>query len=192
MRAVKCTSCANHSDPLRVDKAQAFSTDSVAKRKNNKQSNCALQTKLVICTGLDSQLTPGSDIFDFLPLQNPWVGLGLAIARRALSATALPILSSRKTAAIRYMIVNRQVYCCSARQYLRSSRMADSPGANSSRQEERLRQDVDRLAHGIGERNLYRYAELCAAAAFVEQSFRGAGYQPMRQEYEARAKASPT
>jgi hypothetical protein len=67
--------------------------------------------------------------------------------------------------------------------------MADSPGANSSRQEERLRQDVDRLAHGIGERNLYRYAELCAAAAFVEQSFRGAGYQPMRQEYEARGKS---
>ena len=82
------------------------------------------------------------------------------------------------------MMVNPQVYCCSARQNLRSSRMADVRGADSSQQEERLRQDVDRLAHGIGERNVYRYAELCEAAAFIEQSLRDAGYQPMCQEYQ--------
>lgn len=58
-----------------------------------------------------------------------------------------------------------------------------------SRQEEWLRQAVDGLAGGIGERNVYCYPKLCDAAAFIEQSLREAGYQPMRQEYQARGKS---
>jgi Zn-dependent M28 family amino/carboxypeptidase len=55
-------------------------------------------------------------------------------------------------------------------------------------QEDRLRRDIRRLAADIGERNIYRYPNLCDAAAFIEQSFLNAGYQPSRQEYEARSK----
>jgi Zn-dependent M28 family amino/carboxypeptidase len=48
------------------------------------------------------------------------------------------------------------------------------------RQEERLREDVEPLATGISERNVYRYPKLCEAASFIEQSFVHAGYQPAR------------
>jgi Zn-dependent M28 family amino/carboxypeptidase len=60
--------------------------------------------------------------------------------------------------------------------------------ADLRRQEEGLRQYIDRLASSIGERNIYRYPKLCEAAAFIEQSFLDAGYQPRRQEYQARGK----
>jgi Zn-dependent M28 family amino/carboxypeptidase len=60
--------------------------------------------------------------------------------------------------------------------------------ADLHRQEERLRQDIHRLAGEIGERNVYSYSKLCEAAAFVEQSFRDAGYRSARQEYDARGK----
>jgi Zn-dependent M28 family amino/carboxypeptidase len=52
----------------------------------------------------------------------------------------------------------------------------------------RLRHDVERLAADIGERNFWRYAELEAAAQFLERSLREAGYASVRQEYEARGK----
>jgi Zn-dependent M28 family amino/carboxypeptidase len=52
-------------------------------------------------------------------------------------------------------------------------------------QEQRLRQDIDRLAGEIGERNLQHYPRLLEAAAFIEHSFEEMGYRPMRQEYEA-------
>ena len=56
---------------------------------------------------------------------------------------------------------------------------------STAQQQERLRQDVDRLAGIIGERNVYRYSKLCETAEFIEQSFRESGYQSVRQEYEA-------
>lgn len=65
--------------------------------------------------------------------------------------------------------------------------MPDWLKTDLARQEERLRQDVERLAGVIGERNIYRYSKLCDAAAFIEQSFEEAGYQPLRHEYEARS-----
>jgi hypothetical protein len=52
-------------------------------------------------------------------------------------------------------------------------------------QEHRLRQDIERLAGEIGERNCEYYPKLLEAAAFIEQSFEAAGYRPVRQEYEA-------
>lgn len=55
--------------------------------------------------------------------------------------------------------------------------------------EEALREDVDRLAGTIGERNIYRYQSLCQAAECIEHSFLDAGYRPTRQEYEARGKS---
>jgi Zn-dependent M28 family amino/carboxypeptidase len=59
---------------------------------------------------------------------------------------------------------------------------------DASRQEKQLRHDIQRLADDIGERNIYRYAELCKAAEFIEQAFLDAGYKPARQEYKARSK----
>jgi Zn-dependent M28 family amino/carboxypeptidase len=53
-------------------------------------------------------------------------------------------------------------------------------------QEERLRQNIDRLAGEIGERNFEHYSKLLEAAAFIEHSFEEVGYRSMRQEYEAR------
>ncbi len=67
--------------------------------------------------------------------------------------------------------------------------MTPNVTADLSRQEEWLRLAVDALAGGIGERNVYCYRKLCEAAAFIEQSFRDAGYRPMRQEYQARGKS---
>lgn len=61
--------------------------------------------------------------------------------------------------------------------------------ADLSRQEEWLRQTVDALAGGIGERNVYCYPKLCAAEALIEQSFRDAGYEPTRHEYQAQDKS---
>jgi Zn-dependent M28 family amino/carboxypeptidase len=58
-----------------------------------------------------------------------------------------------------------------------------------SPQEESLRQDVDALAGGIGERNVRCYSKLCEAAAFIEQSLRDGGYQPTRHEYKVRGKS---
>jgi hypothetical protein len=55
-------------------------------------------------------------------------------------------------------------------------------------QNQRLRQDVNRLAVDIGERNVYPYSQLCEAARFIEQSFLDAGYKPTRHEYDARGK----
>jgi Zn-dependent M28 family amino/carboxypeptidase len=61
--------------------------------------------------------------------------------------------------------------------------------ADLSRQEQYLRQAVEGLAAGIGERNVYCYPKLCEAAAFIEQSFRDAGYEPTRHEYQAHDKS---
>ena len=49
---------------------------------------------------------------------------------------------------------------------------------------DRIRQDVERLAGEIGERNVQRYANLCAAADFIQLSFEQAGYEVKRQSYE--------
>jgi Zn-dependent M28 family amino/carboxypeptidase len=49
----------------------------------------------------------------------------------------------------------------------------------------RLREDIERLAGEIGERNFEHYRKLLEAAAFIEQSFQAVGYRPVRQEYEA-------
>jgi Peptidase family M28 len=64
-----------------------------------------------------------------------------------------------------------------------------APTAALTLQEERLRQDVNRLAGAIGDRNLYRYPSLRDAMGFIEQSFLEAGCQPTRQEYEGRGKS---
>lgn len=47
-----------------------------------------------------------------------------------------------------------------------------------------IRQDVEWLAGEIGERNVQRYANLCAAADFIQLSFEQAGYEVKRQSYE--------
>lgn len=49
---------------------------------------------------------------------------------------------------------------------------------------DRIRQDVEWLAGEIGERNVQRYANLCAAADFIQLSFEQAGYEVKRQSYE--------
>ena len=51
---------------------------------------------------------------------------------------------------------------------------------------EELRADVQKLAGEIGERNMWHYAQLNAAADYIEKSFSGAGLHPRRDSYEVR------
>ena len=54
---------------------------------------------------------------------------------------------------------------------------------------EELRADVQKLAGEIGERNLWHYAQLNAAADFIEKSFSRAGLYPRRDTYEVHGQA---
>jgi Peptidase family M28 len=54
---------------------------------------------------------------------------------------------------------------------------------------EELRGDVQKLAGEIGERNMWHYPQLNAAADFIESSFSHAGFQPRRDGYELRGQA---
>jgi Peptidase family M28 len=73
------------------------------------------------------------------------------------------------------------------------------PGKNVSKAEplspdevtlrEELRADVEKLAGDIGERNMWRYTQLNAAADFIEDSFSRAGLHPRRDSYEIRGQA---
>jgi Peptidase family M28 len=54
---------------------------------------------------------------------------------------------------------------------------------------EELRTDVQKLAGEIGERNMWHYAQLNAAADFIEGSFLHAGLRPRRDSYEMRGQA---
>lgn len=51
---------------------------------------------------------------------------------------------------------------------------------------ERLREHIAILASDIGERNLYRYDRLQAAAGFIENAWSELGYRASRQLYEAK------
>jgi Zn-dependent M28 family amino/carboxypeptidase len=66
--------------------------------------------------------------------------------------------------------------------------MMGSPTPYPNPQAERLREDIERLAGDIGERNLYCYTKLVAAADFIEKSFLQSGYQATRHKYEALGK----
>lgn len=54
---------------------------------------------------------------------------------------------------------------------------------------EELRADVQKLAGEIGERNMWHYAQLNAAADFIEDSFSRAGLHPRRDSYEMHGQA---
>src|SRR6266550_4088631 len=54
---------------------------------------------------------------------------------------------------------------------------------------EELRADVQKLAGEIGERNMWHYAQLNAAADFIEDSFSRAGLRPRRDTYEMQGQA---
>jgi hypothetical protein len=54
---------------------------------------------------------------------------------------------------------------------------------------EELRADVEKLAGDIGERNMWHYTKLNAAAGFIEDSFSRAGLHPRRDSYEIRGQA---
>jgi hypothetical protein len=54
---------------------------------------------------------------------------------------------------------------------------------------EELRADVQKLAGEIGERNMWHYTKLNAAADFIEDSFSRAGLHPRRDSYEIRGQA---
>jgi peptidase M28-like protein len=54
---------------------------------------------------------------------------------------------------------------------------------------EELRADVQKLAGEIGERNIWHYAQLNAAADFIEDSFSRAGLKPRRDSYEVHGQA---
>lgn len=52
-----------------------------------------------------------------------------------------------------------------------------------------LKADVEKLAGEIGERNLMRYAQLNAAADFIESSFSSTGLKPQRISYDLEGRA---
>jgi hypothetical protein len=54
---------------------------------------------------------------------------------------------------------------------------------------EHLRRDVEMLAGRIGQRNLWHYERLVRAAEWLEESLRGAGFDPQRQTYTVEGKA---
>src|SRR5215471_1684159 len=54
---------------------------------------------------------------------------------------------------------------------------------------EELSADVEKLAGEIGERNMWHYAQLNAAADFIEESFSHAGLHLRRDDYEVRGQA---
>ena len=54
---------------------------------------------------------------------------------------------------------------------------------------EELRTNVQKLAGEIGERNMWHYAQLDAAADFIEDSFSRAGLHPRRDSYETQGQA---
>jgi Zn-dependent M28 family amino/carboxypeptidase len=54
---------------------------------------------------------------------------------------------------------------------------------------EELRADVQKIAGEIGERNMWHYTELNAAADFIENSFSRAGLHPRRDSYELRGQS---
>jgi hypothetical protein len=54
---------------------------------------------------------------------------------------------------------------------------------------EELRADLQKLAGEIGERNMWHYAQLNAAADFIEDSFSRADLHPRRDSYELRGQA---
>jgi Peptidase family M28 len=54
---------------------------------------------------------------------------------------------------------------------------------------EELRANVQKLAGEIGERNMWHYTQLNAAADFIEDSFSHAGLHPRRDSYELRGQA---
>ena len=54
---------------------------------------------------------------------------------------------------------------------------------------EELRANVQKLAGDIGERNMWHYSQLNAAADFIEDSFSRAGSHPRRDSYEIRGQA---
>src|ERR1044071_5441525 len=51
---------------------------------------------------------------------------------------------------------------------------------------EQLRANVQKLAGEIGERNMWHYAQLNAAAEFIESSFTQAGLRTRQDSYEMR------
>jgi Zn-dependent M28 family amino/carboxypeptidase len=53
---------------------------------------------------------------------------------------------------------------------------------------DRLKNDVETLASDIGERNIWQYDNLTAAADFIEKSLTEAGYEPTRQNFTAEGK----
>ena len=54
---------------------------------------------------------------------------------------------------------------------------------------EELRADVQKLAGEIGERNMWHYPQLNAAADFIEDSFSRAGLQPRQDSYDVHGQA---
>jgi hypothetical protein len=54
---------------------------------------------------------------------------------------------------------------------------------------EELRADVQKLAGEIGERNMWHYTQLNAAADFIEDSFSRAGFHPRRDTYDLHGQA---
>jgi Zn-dependent M28 family amino/carboxypeptidase len=70
---------------------------------------------------------------------------------------------------------------------------SDSPplpplSPTEARVRDHLRAHVERLAGEIGERNLWHYPALLAAAQYIARSFEGIGYRPVDEPFRSRGK----
>jgi Zn-dependent M28 family amino/carboxypeptidase len=63
-----------------------------------------------------------------------------------------------------------------------------APAAEQQALRDELKANIEKLAAEIGERNVFAYANLAAAADFVEKSLTKAGYTVRRQTFEAQGK----
>ena len=66
---------------------------------------------------------------------------------------------------------------------------AATPSPDEIALREELRADVQKLAGEIGERNMWHYRQLNAAADFIEDSFSRAGLHPRRDSYQMHGQA---
>ena len=93
-----------------------------------------------------------------------------------------------KRLAVLFVVIGSSVFCCwwsMIRMPLRSYREPlPALSAAEAALGEALRQQVEKLAKEIGERNVFKPEQLRAAAAHIEASLTSAGYKVSRQSYQ--------
>jgi hypothetical protein len=105
------------------------------------------------------------------------------------SATLLKIIFSALRVLIAVVAILALLWWFGMRMPRKNISKAAPLSPNEITLREELRSDVQKLGGEIGERNMWRYAQLNAAADFIENSFSCAGLHPRRDSYDLRGQA---